>query len=150
MFGWDSKQGVYKVRMDPQLRALIRQAMEQLQMLLGDPGSPLLHRVFPPAYSDPGDVALQDEYRQLMQDDLVERRRAECQLIIDTVDEPTLSEEQLMAWTRSINSLRLILGTHLGVTEDGFHGESDPQDEAVYDLLTAVLDETVTALSRQT
>ena len=53
-----------------------------------------------------------------MQDDLVERHRQEFDLVVSTADAKTLTEEQLLGWAGAINSIRLILGTYLDVSED--------------------------------
>jgi hypothetical protein len=124
--------------------------MQQFQDLLQDPGAPVLHRLFPPAYSDPGDVARQDEYRRLMMEDLVDRRRAECQLVLDTAAQKTLTEEQLLAWTRAINGLRLALGTYLDVSEDDHPRAPETTEESAYQMLSWLLEEAVEALSRHT
>jgi hypothetical protein len=149
MFRWDSRTKAYRVQLDPGFRGILRQLMQQLIDLLADPGAPVMHRVFPPAYSDPADVGRQDEYRQLMQDDLAARRRAEAETVLETVDSETLTEEQLLAWSRSVNSLRLALGTYLDVTEDERPGAPESPEESVYQWLSYVLDEAVEALSRQ-
>lgn len=149
IFRWDRSAGQYKVDLDPGLRQSLREMMEHLLGFLEDPGAPELHRLFPPAYSAPQDIMAQDEYRRLMQDDLVQRRRDECQVILDTVDAAWLTEDQLMAWTRSINSLRLILGTYLDVQQDDDSRERSTEG-SIYEWLSFLLDETVTAMSRQT
>jgi hypothetical protein len=144
---------VYRLELDDRLRQILRELMQQFMDLLEDPGAPVLHRLFPPAFSDPSDVALQDEYRRLMMEDLVERRRLECQLVLETADEKTLTEEQLLGWSRTINSLRLALGTYLQVSEDdepGRPGTAESAEESAYYWLGWLLEETVEALSRQT
>ena len=45
------------------------------------------------------------------------RHREELDLLASTADAERLSEEQLLAWTRALNSLRLVLGTFLDVQE---------------------------------
>ncbi len=150
MLRWDEKGGVYRVRLDDGFRVILRELMEQFLGLLEDPGAPLLYRLFPPAYSDPADVGRQDEYRRLMMEDLVERRRAEGQMVLESADAQTLTEEQVMAWSRSINSLRLAIGTYLGVSEDDDVGPPQSAEESAYHWLSWLLEETVDAMSRHT
>lgn len=150
MLRWDEKGRVYRVRLDADFRVILRELMEQFLGLLDDPGAPLLYRLFPPAYSDPTDVARQDEYRRLMMEDLVERRRAECQMVLESADAQTLTEEQVMAWSRSINSLRLAIGTYLDVSEDDEVGPPQSAEESAYHWLSWLLEETVDAMSRHT
>ncbi len=147
---WDERAGVYQLNLDEQFRRILRELMEQLLALLEDPDAPILHRVFPPAYSDPGDVARQDEYRRLMMEDLVERRREECRMVLETSEARTLTEDQLLAWSRTINSLRLVLGTYLDVSEDDEPRPAETAEESAYQWLSFLLEEAVDALSRHT
>lgn len=147
---WDQKAGVFRVQMDDGFRTILKELMEQYLVLLEDPGMPILHRLFPPAYSEPADLARQEEYRQLMQDDLVEGHRAEAQLVISTAGEETLTEEQLLGWSRAINSIRLALGTYLDVSEDDAPRISDSPEESAYQFLSLLLEETIEALSSAT
>lgn len=147
---WDERAGVYHLNLDEELRQILRELMEHLLVLLDDPDAPVMHRVFPPAYSDPADVARQDEYRRLMMEDLVERRREECRMVLETAERKTLTEEQLLAWSRTINSLRLVLGTHLDVSEDAEPRLPQSVEESAYQWLSLLLEEAVDALSRQT
>lgn len=147
---WDQRAGVYQLNLDDDHRRILRELMEQLLGLLEDPGAPVLYRVFPPAYSDPGDVARQDEYRRLMMEDLVERRREECRMVLETAEQKTLTEDQVMAWSRTINSLRLVLGTYLDVSEDDEPRPAQTVEESAYQWLSLLLEEAVDALSRHT
>ena len=147
---WDEREKVYRLNLDEAFRQILRELMQQFMDMLEDPDAPVLHRLFPPAYSDPGDVGLQDEFRRLMMEDLVERRRAECQMVLETAAEKTLTVDQLLAWTRTINSLRLALGTYLDVSEDDPPGPPESAEESAYYWLGWLLEEAVEALSRRT
>ncbi|HET9076781.1 MAG TPA: DUF2017 family protein [Acidimicrobiales bacterium] len=149
MFRWDRQSGGYRVDLDTGLRRALRAMMEQFLTLLDDPGSPVLHRLFPPAYSEAADLARQEEYRRLMLEDLVERHRDEARAVLDTVDAVTLSEEQLLAWCRSVNGLRLALGTYLDVSDDDEARAPESPEETMYHLLSYVLEEAVDAMSRR-
>lgn len=144
---WDEANQAYRLNLDEGFRQVLRELMQQFLSLLDDPGSPVLHRLFPPAYSDPGDVERQDEYRRLMMEDLVERRRAECEMVLATADQKTLTEGELLGWSRTINSLRLALGTYLDVSEDDPPGPPGSPEESAYYWLGWLLEETVEALS---
>ena len=147
MVRWDKKAGVYRLNLDDGFRNILRELMQQFLELLADPGAPILHRLFPPAYSDPSDVARQDEYRRLMMEDLVERRRVECQMLLETAEEKTLTEEQLLAWSRAINGLRLALGTYLDVSEEDEPHAPQTAEESAYQFLSFMLEEAVDAMS---
>lgn len=147
---WDARAGVYRVEMDEDPRRILRELMEQFMQLISDPDAPALQRLFPPAYSDPGHAEFQDEYRRLMQDDLVERNREAAELVVSTSSARTLTEEQMLAWSRAINSVRLVLGTYLDVSEDDSFRAPRTTEESAYRWLSYLLEETIEALSRQT
>lgn len=83
-----------------------------------------------------------------MQEDLVERHRAELDLVVSTASAETLSEEELLAWSRALNGIRLVLGTLLDVSEDDQPGDPTSPEEALYRWLTYVLGEAIDALER--
>ena len=146
---WDPRAKVYRLNLDDGFRQILKELMQQFLDLLDDPGAPVLHRLFPPAYTAPVDLERQDEYRRLMMEDLVERRRAEGQIVLDSATRKTLTEEELLAWSRSINGLRLALGTYLDVQEDDEVRPPQSPEESAYHLLSWLLEETVDAMSKQ-
>ena len=144
------KRGGYRVNLEPDERDLLRNLAPQFLELLDDPSQPALERLFPPAYSRPEHLEQQDEYRRLMQEDLVERQRQELELLATTASSEILTEDQLLAWSRALNSLRLVLGTLLDVSEeDEVHGP-ESSEHALYQWLTYLLGEVIAALSGQT
>jgi hypothetical protein len=149
LFEFNRKTGQYDVNLDDGDRTIMRELVPQFTEWLNDPTHPMLYRVFPPAYSDPAHVEQQDEYRRLMQDDLVESHRGELELVVSTADAKTLTEEQLLAWSRAINSIRLIIGTYLDVSEEDEGRAPETADESAYRWLTVLLGEAIDALSRQ-
>ena len=67
-----------------------------------------------------------------------------------TVENERLDQEQLHAWSRALNELRLVLGTRLDVAEDMV--EVEPEDPrapafALYGYLSWLQGEIVEALS---
>lgn len=150
MIRWDPRAGVYRVELVEGFRKVLRELMEQFIELMEDPEAPVLHRLFPPAYSDPADLAMQEEYRRLMQEDLVQRRREECRAVLESAEATELTEEQLLAWSRAINSIRLALGTYLDVSEDDPPRVPETTEESAYQWLSFMLEETIEAMSRQT
>lgn len=145
---WDGRTSTYKISLDDGLRVVLGELMSQMLALLDDAGAPLLHRLFPPAYSQATDLERQDEYRRLMQEDLVERHREECRTVIASLDAKHLDEEKLLAWVRAINSMRLVLGTYLDVHEDDPPLQPETPEESAYLWLSFLLEESVEALSR--
>ena len=69
-------------------------------------------------------------------------------MVESTLRDEELSPETLIAWITSINDLRLVLGTHLDVSEDDeptFRDENDQeqQQRAIYHYLSHLLGELV-------
>lgn len=71
-------------------------------------------------------------------------------MVLETAEQKTLSEDQLLAWSRTINSLRLALGTYLDVSEEDPPGPPQSTEESAYYWLGWLLEETVEALSERT
>jgi Domain of unknown function (DUF2017) len=146
----DRNSGDFQLNLSDDDRSVLRQLAPQFTELLADPSQPVLRRLFPPAYSNAGDAERQEEYRRLMQEDLVDRHREEFELLASSADARTLTPEQLEAWSRAVNSIRLVLGTYLDVTEDNEPRLPATPEESVYRWLTYLLGEAIEALSGQT
>ena len=120
-----TRSGRYQLRLDDDERSLLRSLPSQLRELLTT-DDPSLGRLFPTAY--PGDAEREEEYRRLMREDLVERHRAALDVMAETIDAGELDEEQLRAWMRAVNQMRLVLGTRLDVSEDMYEEGVDASD----------------------
>lgn len=140
----------YKLNLHGEERDLLRGLGPQFAAMLDDPTQPVLERLFPPAYLGDEQLQMQDEYRRLMQEDLVERHRQEFELLASTAGSDTLTGDELLAWARALNSIRLVLGTHLDVSEDDENRVPTVPEEALYQWLTYVLGEVIDALEGQT
>jgi hypothetical protein len=128
-------------------REVLRQLVPQFQELLDNPDQPVLWRLFPPAYSETAHAEHQEEYRRLMQEDLVARHREEFDLLAATADAEHLTEEQLLAWTRALNSVRLVLGTVLDIQEGDEDRRPDTPQQSLYHWLTYLQGEAIDALA---
>lgn len=106
----------------PQLRALLTTALSE--------DDPSLTRLFPTAYPD--DDERDAGYQALVRDELLEKRFETIDVIESTVestaDGAELTGEELSAWMRAVNDLRLVLGTRLDVSEDDDPADLDPAD----------------------
>ena len=141
------RNGRYVINLSPEERGLIADLVEQLRELLST-DSPALRRLFPPPYGD--DDERNEGYAVLAGAELIERRMAALDLVSSTLEAEDLSEDDLDAWMRSINDIRLVLGTALDVTEDGLAPEDDdPQAPmyAAYEYLGMLLERIVRSLS---
>lgn len=147
-----TRDGTYRVRLRPEERQLLATIPDQLDDVLddaGEGGDPSLRRLFPPAYEGAED---EEGYRTLVGDGLLEGKRAALRALADTAGADRLDEQQLASWLGAIESLRLVLGTQLDVTEDTYAGGIDPSDPdaprlALYHWLSWLQEEIVQALA---
>ncbi len=128
----------------PQVRRLLQDADTQDDVAVS--------RLFPVAYSEETDAERETEYRLLAQDELRTSHDNALAVLESSAQADRLDEDQANAWMRALNSIRLVLGTRLGVTEEGDERPDDRDDPrmaafAVYDFLTALLAELVDALA---
>jgi hypothetical protein len=141
--------------MEDNERELLRHLLGQLRMLVRsettetvDGDSPV-RRLFPTAY--PSDVEREGEYQELVRDSLVENRLASIDTVVQTLDSDTIDADAAGTWLKTLNDLRLVVGTRLDVSEDQTEvdpGDPDAQMYAVYDYLGFLVDRLVQALAR--
>jgi uncharacterized protein DUF2017 len=155
VIGWGrrvkrTRKGDFELKLPADERELLRTVGPQLRELLdGDLADPDLRRLFPAAYPD--DPEREQGYQALVRDHLGDRRRAAVDVLVATVDETRLDEEQLLAWMSSINDLRLVLGTRLDISEESELAAADDDPEApllaLYAYLGFLLEAIVDALA---
>ena len=142
--------GRYAIRLPDEERELVASLVQQLrEVLLATTDEPTVRRLFPTAYND--DPDRDQEYQQLVRDELLERRltalaTVEATASLDEVDEPALT-----GWLTALNDLRLVLGTRLDVSEDDHDVDPDDPDApafAVYHYLGLLVSEAVDALEQ--
>jgi hypothetical protein len=120
--------GTFSLFLEEHERDALRSFAAQLRELVaGDTRDARVTRLFPVAYND--DAEADAEYQRFMRDELVTARLA----TIDQVDEMLSADGPLTGAdiTRlmlTVNSLRLVLGTLLDVTEDDTEPEWDDDD----------------------
>lgn len=114
---------------------IVRRMLDELRELLTTDDSQtaaLLSRLFPVVHPD--DPAAEAEYQRLMRDELVESKLAAFELVDAALGgEGRLDEPGLVAFMQAVNSLRLVLGTMLGITDDGDESSDDPTDDPTDD-----------------
>ncbi len=144
--------GGWALAFDREERDLLTRLMGELRELLEqDESSALLDRLFPTAYPD--DEEKEAEYQRLMREELVTSRVAAIDAVVAVVepDEPPVMDEgQTIAFMQSVNAIRLVLGSMLGITDDAAAEDADLADTAehhLYSYLGWVLEWTVRALS---
>ena len=141
--------GSYRFGISPEERRLVASVVGQLRdLLLAD--DPSLARLFPPPYGD--DEERNAGYAALAGSELVERRLGSIDVVLATLEADSHSQDELESWMRSINDVRLALGTILDVDETERPGstpdETTSANLAVYQYLGVLLEMTVRALSR--
>ncbi|MGZ8581132.1 MAG: DUF2017 family protein [Actinomycetota bacterium] len=111
--------GRFAVRLSDQERDAVRTFTAQLRLLLTSENAasdPAVARLFPPALPD-DDVLGNLEYEQQHGDELLFGKLEALDTVDRTLDSREITEDELLAWLGSLNSIRLVVGTRLGVTE---------------------------------
>ena len=102
------------------------------------PGDPALARLLPDAYADDDEAA--SEFRRFTEQDLRTGKRTSAGTVLATLapyldrgGKVPLDRDQVDAWLGTLNDLRLVLATRLGVTEetDLDPGPDDPHAQAL-------------------
>jgi hypothetical protein len=140
--------GSYRVHLPKDERDVLAALPAQLRDALGE-GEPTLYRLFPPAHAD--DDEANTEYARLVGASLLEGKLAALAELERTAHEETLDEDGLGAWLGALESLRLVLGTQLDVTEESY-GPLDVDDPdaprlALYQWLSWLQEEVVRAMA---
>jgi hypothetical protein len=135
-------------------------ARDMMGIVEAPPDGDVRDRLYPRAYLDPTEEDAQGEYDALVHGDLVQARQAAFATIVEGLDasapnsrgvvEITLRPDEEMQWLTAVNDARLVIGTALGVTEDGDTDfePTDPRFEygVLYGWLTQLHFELVTLL----
>lgn len=144
--------GVFRINLTEDERATLLGFVDQLEEVLSaEHSDPRLRRLFPTAYHENPD--LDEEYQGYMRDELSQSRAASIASVREVLQSPeTLTEAQLYAFMMVLNSLRLVLGTLLGVSEDEDTDDIDDDDPTfgqaqLYGYLGWLLEWTVDTLS---
>lgn len=148
----DAVDGGWQITLDADERDLLVRLMGELRELITGPGdNELVRRLFPTAYPD--DEEKEDEYQRLMREELVTSRLSAIETVTTVLDPDRtglLDEGQTVAFMQSINAVRLVLGSMLGITDDETADAADAADSPehhLYDFLSWILDWTVRSLS---
>ena len=142
-----------RLNLDPEERELLRSLLAQLRIVLGedtDPTDERVRRLFPTAYPD--DPEHDAEYHRFMREELVASHLAAIERFETTLDATRIAEHEAVSWAQALNSVRLVLGTLLDITEDMDLDDLSPDYPAygshlVYHYLSGLLDELIRALS---
>jgi len=120
------------------------------------PEDPALARLLPDPY--PQDPMASGDFRRRRTDDALAHKRDAARRVLATVPGPgevlLLDEEAAQDWLTTLNDLRLVFGTRLGITDDNYLdelGDLSPDDRRLpviemYELLTILVDNLIRAL----
>jgi hypothetical protein len=143
------RDGSYRVRLPSEEREVLAALPSQLRDALAA-GEPTLYRLFPPAHPD--DDEANAEYARLVGAGLLEGRLLALAELERTAHDEILTEDGIGAWLGALESLRLVLGTQLDVTEESYgpfeFDDPDAPRLALYHWLSWLQEEAVQALSR--
>jgi hypothetical protein len=142
------RDGTNAVRLPTEERDVLAALPGQLRDALAA-GESTLYRLFPPAHVD--DDEANAEYARLVGAGLLEGKLLALAELERTAYDETLGEDGLGAWLGALESLRLVLGTQLDVTEESYAAldaaDPDAPRLALYHWLSWLQDEVVQALS---
>ncbi len=156
-----TRRGVLRVTLYTQEVELLEMtARDMMEIVAAPPDGEVRDRLYPRAYLDPTEEKAQGEYDALVHDDLVAARRGAFGVIVDGLDgavpnsrgvvEIELRADQELQWLTAVNDARLVVGTALGVTEEGDtdYEPGDPRFEygVLYAWLTQLHFEMVSLL----
>jgi hypothetical protein len=143
-----TSNGTVKVTLAKWKRDLLAELPQQLRDLMST-DDPSLRRLFPVAYHD--DDEREAEYQRYMREELLMSRMAAAERATVFATATSITVDDLGAWVNVLNSLRLVLGTRLEVSEDDIALE--PDDDRIpglqlYSFLGYLVDCGVRVLSR--
>jgi hypothetical protein len=160
-FARSHRDGTLVVTLEaPEVELLALTARDMMSIVEEPPEGEVRDRLYPRAYLDPTEEAAQGEFDALVHDDLVRARGAALAAIAGGLEGATpnkrglveivLRPEEEMQWLTAINDARLVIGTALGVSEDGDteYARDDPRFEygVLYGWLTQLHFELVTLM----
>jgi hypothetical protein len=143
-----SRDGGFRVRLPREERDVLAALPSQLRDALAE-DEPSVYRLFPPAFEN--DPVENLAYHRLVGENLLDGKLAALGELQRTAHAEHLSEPELKSWLGAIESLRLVLGTQLDVSDDTFTS-FDPTAPnasrlALYHWLSWLQEEVVHALA---
>jgi hypothetical protein len=141
----------FVINLDADERAVVKAVCEDVLGVLDDgDANPFLRRLFPVAHVD--DEEINAQYRDLVRSDLLRTRREILERVAATAHDTELDRTTLDVWMVGLNTVRLVLGTRLDVTEES-SPDLDPDDPDVpawmlYEFLGSLVSLIIDALSR--
>ena len=138
--------GTFACNLPLESKQALAELGEQLITVMEQGGDPA-RRLFPTAYPD--DPERDAGFQILAGEELMDQRRAAVATLGATTNNDTLTHDQLLDWMAVVNDLRLVLGTHLDVSEDEDDldfSRPDIEQRLLYESLGELLHHMVMAL----
>jgi hypothetical protein len=142
--------GNYKLRLPPDKRSFLAEMAPHMREVFASGDDPALDRLLPVAYPD--DPDRQTEYRLLIHDELMESHLGALAVLEETAGADQLNEDQVVAWLKAINQVRLVMGSRLDVSEEGDERPTSVDDPRlpgfdIYDFLSALQEDILEAMA---
>jgi len=156
-----ARDGSLRVNLSSQEAELLVMTARDMATLVEDPPDDAVRdRLYPRAYLDPTEESAQQQFDAVVHGELVGARKRAFESIASRLEatepnrrgvvELTLGSEEEAQWLTGVNDARLVIGTALGVSEDGDtdYERDDPRFEygVLYGWLTALHFELVSLL----
>ncbi len=113
-----------------------------------EPSDPAIARLFPTAYLNDNQAA--QDFRRYTEPGLRVEKINNLDLVADTLDQDfetyVLTELEASAWLKSLNDLRLVLGTRIGISDEYKEDLTDDPGYHLYDYLTYLQGSLIDAL----
>jgi hypothetical protein len=137
----------YRVNLGRAEQRLVLESLDELRVMLAE-HDPDTRRLFPTAYLE--DEELDAEYHRMVGDDLRRGQLEALDTVERTIEGQVVDREELDAWMRALNGVRLAIGTRMDISENP--GPIDPDapdahDRLVYEVLSVILGSIVAVLS---
>lgn len=123
-----TKHGTYKLALPKEHCEVLTHLISELRdSLLNTTDDASLRRLFPTAYHN--DAKKDAEYQRLMRDELLASRLSSIETALNVIGTNNEhSESEIDAFARSINSLRLVIGTTMDIAESDSSDSSQSSD----------------------
>ncbi len=134
-----------EICLDGESREVLLELAKQFRSLLLEDSDDSLKRLYPPAYLDHSELNV--EYVSLVHDDLLQEKLTSIDIFESTIWLEFVEIEKFFSWMAVLNSIRLVLGTRLDVSEeDEFDFEkSHSPEQTLFVWLAMLLEEAVSA-----
>ncbi|HUF97643.1 MAG TPA: DUF2017 family protein [Ilumatobacter sp.] len=141
---------------DQETEIVLRLVDELRTLLSSDTSDPataaMMARLFPVAHPD--DAEMEAEYQRLMREELVESKLSTLSHVEEALrGNGKVDEGKLLSFMQAVNSIRLVLGVMLGITDDESADAldddlADGHEQALYHYLSWLLEWTVSVQFR--